>query len=89
LWREFTLRLRSDLGYGGGWGETDELPFYENYFAGGFRSVRGFKSNTLGPQSSPADRYRIQNVPVYDSNGNIVDLEDRYVYITCAPEFDS
>jgi outer membrane protein insertion porin family len=89
LWRQFTLRLRSDLGYGGGWGETDELPFYENYFAGGFRSVRGFKSNTLGPQSTPADRYRIQNVPVYDSNGNIVDLEDRYVYITCAPEFDA
>jgi outer membrane protein insertion porin family len=88
LWRQFTLRLRSDLGYGDGWGDLEELPFYDNFFAGGFRSVRGFKANTLGPQSTPAERYQILNVPVYDASGNIVDLEDQYVYITCAPVVD-
>lgn len=41
----FTLRLRTDLGYG------DSLPFYKNYFAGGYGSVRGYKDNTLGPRS--------------------------------------
>ncbi|MBK7728094.1 MAG: outer membrane protein assembly factor BamA [Gammaproteobacteria bacterium] len=89
LWRQFTFHLRSDLGYGGGWGDTSELPFYEHFYAGGFRSVRGYKSNTLGPQSTPAQTYRIQNVPVYDANGNVVDVvNDQYVYISCAPTVD-
>ena len=51
----YTLMLRGDLGYGQGFGDTEELPFFENYFAGGFRSVRGFRSNTLGPKASDGD----------------------------------
>lgn len=54
---EWTLRLRGELGYGDGYGDTTELPFYEHFFAGGFGSVRGFETNTLGPRSTPADLY--------------------------------
>ena len=50
----YTLRFHSELGYGDGYGSTDGLPFYENYYAGGFNSVRGFKDSTLGPRSTPA-----------------------------------
>jgi len=50
---DLVLHLRSDLGYGGGFGDTERLPFFKNFFGGGFGSVRGIKRNTLGPQDSP------------------------------------
>jgi outer membrane protein insertion porin family len=51
---DYTLRLHTELGYGDGYGSTSGLPFYENYYAGGFNSVRGFKDSTLGPRSTPS-----------------------------------
>ena len=87
----WTLRLRSELGYGDGWGDTKGLPFYENFFAGGFGSVRGYQSNTLGPRSSPALPYSVaQPVTKIDANGNPLQYggpkgnEYGYVYLPAA-----
>ncbi|UCC56374.1 MAG: outer membrane protein assembly factor BamA [Gammaproteobacteria bacterium] len=52
LTKYLTLLMHGELGYGDGYGDFDNLPFLENYFAGGIRSVRGFEDNTLGPLDS-------------------------------------
>lgn len=51
----FVLEAKSDIGYGDGYGDFDEMPFFENFFAGGVRSVRGFEDNSLGPRDSVND----------------------------------
>lgn len=55
LYRRFVFAGRADVGYGDSYGKTHILPFFENYFAGGEKTVRGFKNNTLGPRDSTGD----------------------------------
>lgn len=62
LTRNLTLRLRTEMGYGDGFGDVDRLPFFENFFAGGIGSVRGYESNTLGPRSTPARLYDLATI---------------------------
>jgi len=55
----WTTLLRASLGYGNGYGsidgESQTLPFFENYYVGGYRTVRGFSSNTIGPRALYTD----------------------------------
>ena len=47
------LMAEAEVGYGDGYGDTDSLPLTSHFYAGGARSVRGFRSNTLGPRDTP------------------------------------
>jgi outer membrane protein insertion porin family len=47
--KNFTLLLNTKLGYGDGYDGRD-LPFFKNFFAGGNRSVRGYRISSLGPR---------------------------------------
>ncbi len=52
LAKDLTFRLHGEVAYGDGYGDTKNLPFFENYFGGGTGSIRGFKNNTVGPRDS-------------------------------------
>lgn len=60
---DWTTLLRASAGYGNGYGQLDNndqiLPFFENYYVGGYRTLRGFASNTVGPRA------------MYVNNGNV------------------
>ena len=49
--------FNGEIGYLSTFGDTKETPFFQNFFAGGPRSLRGFESNTLGPRSTEAPCY--------------------------------
>jgi outer membrane protein insertion porin family len=53
LTNTLTFMANGELGYGDAYGGDKKefgLPFFENFFNGGVRSVRGFRDNTLGPR---------------------------------------
>ena len=47
-----TLGLNGNLGYADSYGKTAQLPFFQNFYAGGIRSVRGYQANTLGKKEN-------------------------------------
>lgn len=50
--KNYIFLLKGQIGYGKGYGDNENLPFFENFTAGGPRTVRGFRENTLGPLDS-------------------------------------
>lgn len=55
--KDLTLMLNGEIAYGNGYDKTHGLPFFENYYAGGPQSVRGWMANTLGPREMPVDAH--------------------------------
>ena len=53
---DFVLRGYGKLGYG------NDLPFYKNFYAGGFGSVRGYDNSTLGPKYPAVTNNESRNI---------------------------
>ncbi|WP_302139589.1 outer membrane protein assembly factor BamA [Halomonas alkalicola] len=51
---DWALKFSGEVGYADVVG-NDPYPFYENFYAGGLGSVRGFTANTLGQRTTPPE----------------------------------
>jgi outer membrane protein insertion porin family len=71
LTKYFVLDAHGYLGYGNGYDKMSGLPFFENYFAGGIGSVRGYSAQSLGPRDSNDDSLG-GNVSIYGSLGLVI-----------------
>lgn len=75
LTKSLTLRVHGRVGYAETYGKTDRLPFFENFYGGGFGSVRGFERNSLGPRSTVQESPQAFTTAWDDRNGNGIQEE--------------
>ena len=47
--RNSTLELRGRIGLADPYGDTEKIPIYERFFAGGAYSIRGYEERAIGP----------------------------------------
>ncbi len=55
MWDDYIFTAEGGAGYGNSYGSPGALPFFDNYYAGGIGfngAVRGYETNTLGPQDN-------------------------------------
>ncbi|WP_241087263.1 outer membrane protein assembly factor BamA [Candidatus Vondammii sp. HM_W22] len=55
LGKKLTMALNGDVAYGDVYGDTSHLPYWENFFGGGIKTVRGYKDFSLGPRDDNND----------------------------------
>lgn len=53
--KDYIFMLRGRASYVKALGDTKEVPFYDKFYVGGSRSVRGYRANTIGPKEADGD----------------------------------
>ena len=59
---DLVFGFQGEIGYLAPYGDTNIVPFFQHFYAGGPRSLRGFESNTLGPRATPSPCYGFDTI---------------------------
>lgn len=73
LFGDFVFKAASRVGYTGAFGDTEIPPYFENFYAGGPYSIKGYEANSLGPRITPVPCYGYDSAndycpPLQDTN---------------------
>jgi len=66
--KSLVLSVKGRVAQAGIWGKGTNVPPYANYFAGGSKSVRGFRNGGAGPQNKYNDPYGGQFLTTLQTN---------------------
>lgn len=85
--RGWSLLFKANLSYGDAYGNGSgtgdaALPYFENFYAGGSSTMRGFDRNTIGPRE-------IYRLPTFGPGSPSSDPLDSPVAIPLPPSFDT
>jgi len=72
LWRNSTLEFRGRVGLADPYGDSNDIPIYERFFAGGAYTIRGYEERKIGPADP------VSNDPLGGASMFIGNIE--YVY---------
>ncbi len=79
----WSLLTRAQLSYGDAYGNKNtKLPYFENFYAGGVSTLRGFDANTVGPREILLQQTQVGSVPGEDG-------QDLGGTVVLDPEFDT
>lgn len=55
FFNKLTLEIRGRGGLANAYGDSDEIPVYERFYAGGANTIRGYKERRVGPRDPGSD----------------------------------
>jgi outer membrane protein insertion porin family len=71
-WDEKVLELKGRVGFADAYGDSNRVPIYERYYAGGANTIRGYKERRVGPRD-PGNKQ-----PVGGESYWVVNIEETF-----------
>ncbi|MDY0092975.1 MAG: outer membrane protein assembly factor BamA [Candidatus Vecturithrix sp.] len=55
LYKDFALRFKQEVAYAKEYGDSEKIPIFERFFAGGADTIRGYEERSVGPKDENGD----------------------------------
>jgi outer membrane protein insertion porin family len=81
LYKDIALRFGTELAYANHYSDSDEVPIFERFFAGGASTIRGYEERSISPTDENGDEIG-GNKRVVLTTELIIPLRDKFRLVT-------